>query len=100
MRNPTSDLWNYFVDEAGDPVFYNSKGELIVGQEGCSKFLMIGFIRTLDPEPIRKALEDVREKIRKDKYLASIPSVKKSLEFFHAKTDCPEVRHMVYEAIS
>ena len=100
MRAPSSDLWNYFVDEAGDPVFYNSKGDLIVGEEGCSKFLMIGFIRTLDPEPIRKILSEVREKIKKDKYLRSIPSVKKSLEFFHAKDDCPEVRHMVYEAIS
>lgn len=90
----------YFVDEAGDPVFYNSKGELIVGTEGCSKVLIIGYIRAQDPKPIRDALEKVRSAVRNDKYLKSIPSVKKSLEYFHAKDDCPEVRHMFYEAIS
>lgn len=100
MRTSSTVLENYFVDEAGDPVFYNSKGELIVGQEGCSKILMIGYIRTDDPERIRKALDEVRKKVQADKYLSSIPSVKKSLEFFHAKDDCAEVRHMVYDAIS
>lgn len=100
MKSPSDVLWSYFVDEAGDPVFYNSKGEMIVGQEGCSKILIIGYIRTLDPEPIRAALKEVHDQIKADKYLADIPSVKKSLNYFHAKDDCPEVRHMVYKAIS
>jgi hypothetical protein len=89
----------YFMDEAGDPVFYNGKGELIVGNEGCSKILILGYIRTTDPTPIREALEQVRQEVAKDEYLRNIPSVKKSLEYFHAKDDCPEVRHMVYQAI-
>lgn len=99
MREPSHQLWSYFVDEAGDPVFYNARGDLIVGEEGCSKILIIGYIRTIDPEHIRVALAKVREQIRRDRYLASIPSVTKSLKYFHAKDDCPEVRHMVYEAI-
>jgi uncharacterized protein DUF3800 len=99
MREPSTDLWSYFVDESGDPVFYNSKGELIVGQEGCSKILVIGYIRTIDPEPIREAIQKVREDVAADKYLAAIPSVQKSLKYFHAKDDCPEVRHMVYKTI-
>ena len=89
----------YFVDEAGDPVFYNSKGELIVGQEGCSKILIIGHMRTTDPEHIRRALAEVRNRIKQDKYLQGIPSVAKSLDYFHAKNDCPEVRHLVYSAL-
>lgn len=43
----------YFVDESGDPIFYNKKGELIIGQGGCSKILLVGFIKTDDPKPIR-----------------------------------------------
>lgn len=99
MKQPKPDLYSYFVDEAGDPVFYSSKGEMIVGQEGCSKILIIGYIRTLNPAPIRQALADIRNQIKQDKYLASIPSVRKSLSYFHAKDDAPEVRHMVYKAI-
>lgn len=100
MQAPSKVPENYFVDEAGDPVFYNARGELIVGTEGCSQILIIGYIRTPDPKPLRDALENVRAEVRKDKYLKSIPSVQKSLNYFHAKDDCPEVRHMVYKAIS
>ena len=40
----------FFVDEAGDATFYNKYGRLIVGEEGCSKILLLGFIRTEHPE--------------------------------------------------
>ena len=60
MQVPSVVPENYFVDEAGDPVFYNARGELIVGTEGCSKVLIIGYIRTSDPKPLRDALEKVR----------------------------------------
>lgn len=99
MRIASKTPLNYFVDEARDPVFYNAKGEMIVGQEGCSKVLVIGYIRTEDPAAIRKALAEARSTVRQDKYLQSIPSVQKSLNYFHAKDDCAEVRHMVYSAI-
>lgn len=59
---------NYFVDEAGDPVFYNAKGDLIVGNEGCSKVLIIGYIRTPNPKPLRDAIEKVRQEVKHDKY--------------------------------
>lgn len=99
MKTASSVLENYFVDEAGDPVFYDAKGNLIVGNEGCSKILIIGFIRTADPKPIREALKDLRNRVKQDTYLASIPSISKTLEYFHAKDDCPEVRHMVYSTL-
>lgn len=99
MKQPTENPIFYFVDEAGDPVFYNAKGDMIVGSEGCSKILTIGYIRTTNPEPIRKALDNVRNEIRRDTYLKSIPSVQKSLKYFHAKDDCPEVREKVYKTI-
>jgi hypothetical protein len=90
----------YFVDEAGDPAFYNREGEFIVGKEGCSKILMLGFVETDEPKAIRKELQKVREKIKNDPYLKDVPSLKKSLSYFHATDDCPEVRQEVYKCLS
>ncbi len=28
----------FFVDESGDPTFYDKRGNLIVGEQGCSKY--------------------------------------------------------------
>lgn len=90
----------YFVDEAGDPAFYDKKGQFIVGKEGCSKLLMLGFIETEDPFVIRKKLEKVRDKIKNEPYLKDVPSLKKTLKHFHATDDCPEVRQEVYKCLS
>ena len=46
----------FFVDESGDPTFYDRKGNLIVGQGGCSPILVLGFVETQQPEPIRQAV--------------------------------------------
>lgn len=91
----------FFVDEAGDPTFYNSKGEYIVGQEGCSKVLLLGFIRTEKPKELRKSLARLHKEIMADEYLKSIPSIaKKTSKGFHAKDDCPEVREKVFKLIT
>jgi len=89
----------FFIDESGDPTFYNSKGEFIVGREGCSPILMLGFIKTTDPRPIRKALIKLRKEISEDEYLKDIPSIKKTSISLHAKDDCPEVREKVYKLL-
>ena len=89
----------FFVDESGDPYFYNRYGDFIVGKEGCSKILILGFIRTEKPEVIRQTIINLREEIKKDEYLKGIPSIKKSIVAFHATDDCPEVREKVYKAI-
>lgn len=100
MDNSKKKSAYYFVDEAGDPAFYNKNSEFIVGKEGCSKLLMLGFIETGEPKIIRQELEKVRDRIKNSSYLKDIPSVKKSLMHFHATDDCPEVRQEVYECIS
>ena len=89
----------YFVDEAGDPCFYNKHAEFIVGKEGCSKILMLGFIETDEPKAIRLELGKVREEIKNNPYLKDIPSIKKSLFCFHASEDCPEVKQKVFQCI-
>lgn len=52
-RAKTSKECYFFMDESGDPVFYNSKGEYIVGNEGCSNILLLGFIKTTSPGRLR-----------------------------------------------
>jgi hypothetical protein len=90
----------YFVDEAGDAVFHDRRGNLIVGQGGCSPILVLGCIETADPKPMRRALAELRPQLAADKYLQAIPSMSKTLRAFHAKDDAPEVRYFVYQAIA
>ena len=89
----------FFVDEAGDPTFYGKGKKIIVGTEGCSRTFSVGFLRTYEPDKIREALIDLREKVKADRYLKSIPSVSKSVRAFHAKDDCVEVRKLVFEVL-
>jgi hypothetical protein len=90
----------FFVDEAGDPNFYAKKTrKIIVGEKGCSRAFMMGFIRTNEPQQLRSKLAEVRLEISQSKDLNKIPSVRQSLLYFHATDDCPEVRKLVYEAL-
>lgn len=89
----------FFVDESGDPYFYDRKGNLIIGKEGCSKILILGFIKTEEPELLRQAILKVKSDLSKDTYLEKIPSLIKSLKYFHATDDTPEVREKVFKAI-
>ena len=89
----------FFVDESGDTTFYNRKNEFVVGNEGCSKILIMGFIRTEHPEIIRKELLKLNDSLCTDNYLSSIPSITKTKLNFHAKDDCPEVRYEVFKQV-
>jgi len=89
----------FFMDEAGDPVFYNRYGEYIVGTPGCSTILLLGFIKTTEPKKLRKALETLRQEIINDDFLKNIPSLKKTAVTFHAKDDVPEVRERVFKLL-
>ena len=56
MKKVAEETRWYFVDESGDPVFYDAKGQLILGKEGISPILIIGFIRITHPEIIHSQL--------------------------------------------
>jgi hypothetical protein len=99
MKDSNQQTAYLFVDEAGDPVFYGKGKTVIVGNEGCSRTLMLGFIEVDDPQHVRDTLGRLRRDLAADKYLAPISSVAKSLLSFHAKDDCPEVRMLVYKAL-
>jgi len=92
---------NFFVDEFGDPVFYDKKGRLIVGSEGCSLILGLGFIEMADPRSARRAILALQQDIMSDSYLNRIPSVTKHTSIaFHAAKDVPEVRYLMYRLIA
>jgi len=38
----TSGTRRYFVDEAGDATLFAARGQVIVGTEGCSSYLLLG----------------------------------------------------------
>lgn len=90
----------FFVDESGDTTFYNRNGEWIVGKEnGSSLILLMGFIRTTEPEFLRRKLSELKSEVLNDLYLKDIPSMKKTKISFHAKDDCPEVRYKVFKLL-
>lgn len=87
----------FFVDESGDTTFYNRNGQWIVGTEnGASPILLMGFIRTTEPDFLRRKLNELKKDLLSDSYLKDIPSMKKTKVAFHAKDDCPEVRYKVF----
>lgn len=100
MKKPIEGEHYYFVDETGDPVFYDRRGNLIVGQEGCSPIFGVGFVETDDPAAIRNALTNLHAQVDDDDYLRQIPSIVKTNRAFHAKDDAPEVRYVVYRRLA
>lgn len=89
----------YFVDESGDPTFFNKHGECLLGQQGCSALLILGFILTDNPKNLRQAISTLQQEIIADEYLKDIPSIQKTKIAFHAKDDVPEVREKVFKLI-
>lgn len=95
---------NYFVDEAGDGVLFDRKGRLIVGENGCSRYFMLGVLDIADPAGLSEALTDLREELLRDPYLKGIPSLqpenRKTAIGFHATDDVPEVRREVFRFLA
>lgn len=89
----------FFVDESGDPTFYDRKGNLIVGQPGCSPILILGFVETCSPQPLRQAILSLQKEVTRDPYFQGVPSLTKTAIAFHAKDDLPEIRHLFFQLL-
>jgi hypothetical protein len=100
MKDPQPGRTYFFVDESGDPVFYDRTGNLIVGQPGCSPILMVGFVETQAPRQLRRAILTLQEEVVQDPYFEGIPSLSKTAIAFHAKDDVPEIRHLVFKLLA
>ncbi|MBI5653047.1 MAG: DUF3800 domain-containing protein [Chloroflexi bacterium] len=99
MKDPIDGANYFFVDESGDPTFYDRNGNLIVGQPGCSPILILGFIEATEPTLMRRALTELHREIAADDYLKDVPSIAKTNVAFHAKDDTPEIREKVFKLI-
>lgn len=97
---PPKSTCHYFVDEAGDGTLFNSKGKVIVGQEGCSRYFMLGILEVANPAQLNANLEALRSHLLNDPYFRKVPSMqpaqRKTAIAFHAKDDVAEVRREVF----
>lgn len=97
------EIIHYFVDEAGDPVLFAGKRRVLVGNNGCSKYFIVGKLDVEDPEGLSVKLEALRSELLADPYFKRVPSFqpewKKTSDMFHAKDDVPEVRQAVFKLL-
>ena len=99
----TPEVHHTFVDEAGDPTIFDSKGRSLVGTKGCSRYFILGKLTVDDPTRVAKALTDLREQMKADPFFATAESFKperrRTALLLHAKDDLPEVRVKVFELL-
>lgn len=99
------DAIHSYVDEAGDPTLFGRKrgSGVIVGNDGCSKFFIMGKLEVADPESLSKKLTALRHELLADPYFAGVESFKperpKTAHGFHANNDLPEVRYQVFKLL-
>lgn len=96
---------HFYLDEAGDTTFYGKKRRVIVGEQGVSRWFLLGMVHFDQPiEPLKKALIKLTKMVENDKWYAGVPSVQKKIRdggfYFHATDDPAEVRKMFFEFIS
>ncbi len=93
----------YFVDEAGTPTLFGRRGKVLVGQEGCSTYFILGALNAANPSALERDLKRLRIELLADPYLNKVPSMlperRKTALVFHAKDDPPEVRYRVFQTL-
>jgi hypothetical protein len=72
---PVLSRLHFFVDEAGDPILFDAKGCILIGQEGCSSTFMLGKLDVDDPQALSLALEKLRTELLADPYFKWVPSM-------------------------
>lgn len=96
----------HYIDEAGDLTLFDKKGHSLLGQPGVSACFMVGAAWLDSPSDVvslNEGLEILRAELMADPFLQRVPSMdpgrRKTALAFHAKDDCAEVRHRVFNAI-
>jgi hypothetical protein len=102
-NSASRDVLYYFVDESGDPKLFGRRGEVVIGNNGVSKYFMLGKLDVADPIALHADLEVLRAELLTDPYFKDVPSLKperkKTPLAFHANNDLPEVRREVYKVL-
>jgi hypothetical protein len=76
---------------------------VIVGNEGCSKYFILGKLDIENPDHLGGELASLRAELLADPYFKRVPSMQpaagKTALAFHAKDDIAEVRREVYRVL-
>jgi hypothetical protein len=64
MKLPELKKMYYFMDESGDPVFFDKKGNDLVANGKSSRIFLVGYMECESPNKIYKALEKIRYEIQ------------------------------------
>ena len=103
MAGRMNPVCHYYVDEAGDSNIFTSKGKVIIGTPGCSRYFILGVLDVADPAGLSEAMEKLRQDLLADPYFRDIPSMqpasRKTALAFHATDDVPEVREKVFKLL-
>src|SRR3989304_2708348 len=93
----------YFVDEAGDTTIFGQRGKVLIGEQGCSRYFILGVLDIPNPAVLQDELEALRQSLLADPYFKNVPSMqpeaRKTALMFHAKDDVPEVRREVFSLL-
>lgn len=102
MKTPV-DCRYYFVDEAGDGTLFDAHGRVLIGEQGVSRYFILGVLDVPNPDQIHNELEELRQNLLADPYFKKVPSMqpeaRKTALMFHAKDDLPEVRREVFAVL-
>lgn len=95
---------HYFVDESGDGVLFNAKGQVLAGRpDGSMGYFMLGLLEVDEPAALSSELAQLRTELAADPYFKGVPSFQpergKTAMAFHAKDDLPEVRREVFKLL-
>ncbi|AWO00614.1 hypothetical protein DLD77_02315 [Chitinophaga alhagiae] len=95
---------HYFLDEAGDPVFYGKGRRIIIGEQGVSSHFILGMVSFReDLHTIRTRILALQQEVLASPYFEGIASIEKKKAqygyFFHATDDIPEIRKLFYDFI-
>ena len=78
---------------------FDHKGRVIVGEQGCSRYFILGKLEIEQPTVLGAQLEALRQELLAGPYFKGVPSMKpenrKTALAFHAKDDVPEVRSIL-----
>jgi hypothetical protein len=100
-KSPT--IRKYYVDEAGDATIFSSRGQVLIGEQGCSRYFILGVLDIADPASLQDELDVLRLSLLSDPYFKDVPSMqpaaRKTALKFHAKDDLPEVRREVFSLL-
>ena len=99
MKNSPS-IRTYYVDESGDATIFNRRGQVLIGEQGCSRYFILGVLDIENAVSLQQELDELRASLLADPYFKDVPSMqlaaRKTALKFHAKDDLPEVRREVF----